>query len=183
MVDRKLRCPIGVGRSGGGLLGDWHRCGFAVSGRGRGEHQSRSSVLAHRLEQSQRRHHVAEPISLRLGHRFSDQRASRKVHHTIETLGQYRAGILDGALDEPAAGWYGIAVAGGQVIQDHDVVAGLDQPRGADTADIAGASGDQQPHPTRPDHRRRPMTACARAPPTSTMVPRPDSTTGWLGRA
>src|SRR6476646_618504 len=49
MVDRKLRRPIGVRRSGGGLLGDRHRGGFAVGGRGRGEDQSRSPVLAHRL--------------------------------------------------------------------------------------------------------------------------------------
>src|SRR5262245_43224848 len=72
---------------------------------------------------------------------------------------------------------------GGQIIQHHDVMAHLDQARGADATDITRTPGDKQPHPVRLRHRRRPRTACASAPATSTVDPRPESITVWLARA
>jgi len=64
------------------------------------------------------------------------------MQHPVEALGQYRTGILDGSLDEPAGRRHRVPVPGGQVIEDHDVVAGLNQSRGADAADVTRPPGD-----------------------------------------
>src|SRR5262245_49060694 len=46
----------------------------------------------------------------------------------------------------PGAGRRGVAVAGGQVIDDGHVMPGLKQGQGADAADVSGAAGDEDLH-------------------------------------
>ena len=76
-------------------------------------------------------------------HRLADQRLRREVQHRLHAVGQHLGGRLtQRALDDvaPAAPR---RVAGGQVIEHGDLVAGRQERCGDDAPDIPGAAGDE----------------------------------------
>jgi len=71
------------------------------------------------------------------------------VNDGVEPFGQRSSGRLPVAkvdLDQPGAGRYRVPEAGREIVEDRDLVAGVEQMRGGDAADIAGAAGDEDLH-------------------------------------
>ena len=78
-------------------------------------------------------------------HGLADQRLGREVQHAVEAFGQQRARPPRRRRPRRTApSGDGVGVPGGQVVDDGDLVAGLDQPRGAHASDIAGSAGHDQ---------------------------------------
>ena len=57
-----------------------------------------------------------------------------------------RRGVGDVAVDQPGAVRHRVRVPGGQVVEHGHLVPGTQQVQGDDAADVAGATGDEQPH-------------------------------------
>src|SRR5690606_33951821 len=93
----------------------------------------------------------------------SDVCSSDLVERGIEHV----AGVGDVGLRELRSLRYGVAVAGRQVVEDDDVVPGVEQLAGDDRPDVAGAAGEQQFHEVtsvagRARSRRRAATSSGR---------------------
>src|SRR5699024_7028343 len=153
VVDGQLRRAVRVRRRGGHVLGDGHLLRLAVGGGGGGEHEVVRARGAHGVEQRQRSADVAVPVLGRVGDGFADERAGREVDDAVEGgvvalgLGQdVTREIGDIALDEDGALGDALPVAGGQVVQDGDLVALVEQDLRAHAAHVTGAAGDQEPH-------------------------------------
>ena len=62
-------------------------------------------------------------------------------------FGQQRGrDILDVGFDERRVRRDGLAVSGGQIVDDDDVMSSIDKYRRADTAHVAGTAGHQKSH-------------------------------------
>ena len=148
VVDRQFACAISIRRTGRRIFGDRHRLGLAVGGRGRREHQSRSSGLQNRLEQIQRLDHIAVPVQLGILDRLTDQRLRREMQHTVIPATWQHPPGRDGhvGFHELRAIGHRIGVTGRQIVDDHDPMSLLQKHFRADTADVAGTAGHEQLH-------------------------------------
>ena len=69
------------------------------------------------------------------------------MQDSVDACRQNPAGLAaQVAADELGPRGDGVGVPGGQVVEHHDAVAGLQEVGGDDTADVAGAAGDEQLH-------------------------------------
>ena len=166
--------PARTSRSRGRWRACWRRRGWsAASARPRGSASAparRRSPPSRRTPAAvcrggawrravERRHHVAPPVQLGPLHGLADQRLGREVQHAVEAVGEHLVRSLrEVGLDEPRLRRHRVAVAGRQVVEHDHLVAGVHQVRGAHTADVAGATGDEQlhGHPPRTDRPARP---------------------------
>ena len=115
-------------------------------------------MSAHDIQQVQSAHQIVGVVLQGLGNAFAHCLQTGKVDHGVDIriLGEHGLGgsqiaqlsldkgdLLAGDLLYPAEGFLtGI----GQVIHDHDVVAGLDQFNTSMAADITGAAANQNGH-------------------------------------
>ena len=143
VVDGQFGGAVGVGRLGGGGLDDRDLFRLAVGGGRGGEHQGAHVRLAHRAEQRHGAADVVLPVLLRLHHRLADLGERGEVQHAVVGGVEPLAGVADVALDERGTGGHALAEAGGEVVEDGDLVARLQEVLGHDTAHIPGATGDQ----------------------------------------
>ena len=105
--------------------------------------------LPHRLQQVKRADDVVAVIQVGLLDRFADEGEGGKVHHGVDFAlaqqGRQLGLVAQVAFDQQAAR-HGLAMALRQVVVDHDLVAGRQQPAEAVRADVTGAAGDENPH-------------------------------------
>ena len=110
-----------------------------------------TSCFDRRLHQVDAADGVVAQVHERLAHALRHQSVRREVHDAVKRAGFGEdAAIASASRRSPstkrASFGYGAAVALGKVVEDHDLVAGLDQFIGADGADVAGAAGDEDFH-------------------------------------
>ena len=71
------------------------------------------------------------------------------MHHGVERTredGVQRGGVVEAGPMQDGVRGHGVQVAGGEVVQDLDLVSLLAQERRGGAADVAGAAGDQDAH-------------------------------------
>src|SRR3712207_3865538 len=134
-VHRELGGAVGVGRERGRGLGYWHLFRLAVDRGGRGEDEPGHPGLDHRLQQVQGAADVVAVVALRLLDGLADQRERSEVQDSVEALrnGAARTLVVEQvARDEPGPFRDRRLVSLREVVQDHRLVAGLDQLVGED---------------------------------------------------
>ena len=157
---------VAVGRGGrfaGRLLRDGLLLGFAVDGARRREDDVPPSELAHQRDDVHERREVVAVVLQRFLDRFTDGLRGGEMDHRIEFVlfedlaetlqiaavdlheGDIHAGDLADPLD-------GAHVAVRKVVDDDDVVAGIDKLYGGVRTDVTGSAAHQD---TRFFHRRR----------------------------
>ena len=148
---------VAVGRGGrlaGRLFGHGLLLGLAVDGARRREDDVPASEFAHQADDVHKRREVVAVVFERLGDRFAHGFRRREVDHRIEfvlleDLAESRA-VAAVHLDEGDVGARdlahaldGVHVAVREVIDDHDIIAGIDEFHGGVRADVAGTAADQ----------------------------------------
>jgi hypothetical protein len=128
VLDGELAGGVWVRRCGDRGLGDRLLGRVSVDVRGRGEHQSRNPRRPDRVQQTQRADHVVFPVLLRGGHALAGRDVRGEMQDPVECglRGEDVAGdVVHPAADEPGAARDRTLVPGGQVIQHHHLVPGL----------------------------------------------------------
>ncbi len=146
-LERPLRFAVRVDRPERRVLGDRRGIRDAVDRRGRREDDALDPDRPRGLEERHPAGDVVAVVLRRVDDRFADQRPGGAVEDGLDPLGLEEAGqdglIRVGALVEGRLGRDGSPVAGGQVVEDDDLIAGREQRVDRDRADIAGAAGDE----------------------------------------
>ena len=132
MLDEQLGLTVGVGGGELCVLGNGHGFGFAVDGGGRGEDEFLDAGVLHRFQEGKRGGGVVAEVHLRFLHGTqpaSDERG--EVQHAFG-LRLTEDGLNSGAigkigLDELRTLGNGLAPAMTEIIDDGDLVAGLEQ--------------------------------------------------------
>lgn len=106
----------------------------------------RTASLAHGAEQRHGAADVVLPVLLGLHDRLADLREGGEVQDAVEGGVQPLGGVADVALDEGGSGRDTLAEAGGEIVEDDDLVPRLQQVLGHDTADIPRATCHQVLH-------------------------------------
>ena len=88
------------------------------------------------------------PVQLGLDHRLAGRDQPGEVQHGVESAarGEHAGRVRDVGLDEGRVRLDRFAEPGDQVVQDDDLVSGVEQQAAGDAADVAGSSGDEQFH-------------------------------------
>ena len=102
--------------------------------------------LHHGIQQGERPGHVIGEVPRRLTHGFADRDEGGEMDDGValfllQQAGE-RAGIGEIQLVQPV-GWHVVAVAFGEVVDDGDVVALLEQQADGVGADVAGPAGNE----------------------------------------
>ena len=106
-------------------------------------------AAAHRVEQVPRADHVVVPVALGALDRLGDERERGEVHDGVDPGRQgraERARVQQRDGDVLGARWDGLGVPAREVVEHDDLVAGGEQLRGDDRADVARAPRDEDPH-------------------------------------
>ena len=149
-LDHQFRPSVGGDGSQRRLLADRFGGSLAVDSRGRGEDEIAHSALDRAFDQIARLGHIVEVIAERVGDRFRNDDLGRKMGDRLDLV----------LLDEPADQAAVAKIAdrerrrfrnrpgepGREVVDDDDLLAGVDQSQRHVTADIAGAAGNQNAH-------------------------------------
>src|SRR5207245_2739236 len=129
-------------------------------GAGGGENDFANPDAQHCIEKVQTIRDVVPKILRRILHRFADERVGGEMHDCIRSLLRQRfldrLSILQIAFDKFGAGIDCAAVPFSQVIENRDAVAFIKQLLGANAANIAGASGNEDLH-SRQNRRSAPL--------------------------
>ena len=144
-LDHPFRGAVGIDRRAGVAFGQGLAVGVAVDRAGRGKHQAIAARLAHRFQQRQRAGEVVDVVFLRIGDGLADQARCREVHHRDDVVlreGARQRGLVGEVAGHQRAGDE-LAVAGGEIVENHGVIAGRRQRPAAMRADVARAAGHQ----------------------------------------
>jgi hypothetical protein len=111
------------------------------------EHEPSAVNRAQGLEQRECPGDVGVPVDLRSHLGLRDEVLGREVQRRLGAdVGQHGRRVVQRGLHEPGPVGDGVGVAGGEVVEHRDGVAGLQQGGGDHAADVAGATGDENPH-------------------------------------
>jgi hypothetical protein len=146
----QLRGPVGRGRHGGIILAHRHALWIAVNRRGRGEDEIAHPRFDRGLDQGAGVDRVVAVVAERIANRvWHDDRGCEMDYGVDPMRGNERAharlvsGIAD---DERRARRHRTVEAGGQIIEHHGLLSGLEEGVNHVAADVAGAAGDQDRH-------------------------------------
>ena len=153
-LDLQLGAPIGVDGRRGMLLVVGKVVRGAVDGGARTEHQPVHTGGLHGLQQVDGALHVVGVVVDGPLDRLADRLEAREVDDGLDGMAlkgvPHQGGITHIALDEDrprarqgsdAVDHVGLAVA--EVVEQNDLVSGLDQRHGRMAADVAGAAGEK----------------------------------------
>ena len=159
LLDHPLGPAVGVGRGLlGALLGERQRVRVAVDGGGAGEDDGLAAVLAHDVDERERVADVVGVVLDRLGDGLAHGLVAGKVDNAtravlVEDLGE-RGAVVDVGLVEGEIGGGGLTHDGldavadlgrrvGEVVDNDDLVAALEEFDNRVAADEAGTAGHE----------------------------------------
>ncbi len=157
-LEHQLRFAVGIDRALRERLVDRHTLGDAEGGAGGGEDEFFHAGLDHGVEQVHAGRDVVAEILRWVLHGLAHQRVGGEVHD------RFRGGRAEGGLDdfallqvalhEGGALVDGALVSLAEVIENHHLVARVEELLHADAADVPSAASDKDFH-VRPDTSRR----------------------------
>src|SRR5207249_969132 len=151
-LDRELRLTVAVDRPLGMRFLDRRLGRLSVSRAGGRKHEGVHPFVYHRLEHADRADDVVAVIAHGMTNRFADVEESGEVHDRRYLVVPQRStesgDVGDVAFDERAVADR-VAMAGAQVVEDHDAIASLVQRLGGVAADVPVAAGDARAAPPR----------------------------------
>ncbi len=110
----------------------------------------RDLAFDRRGDQRARLHGVVEVVAERIGDRFRHHDRAGEMDDGVDAMASTAAGdqrlVADVALDETRPVRHRPAEPGRQIVEHHDLLAGVEQLEHHVAADIAGAAGDQNAH-------------------------------------
>ena len=150
LLEHELRLAVGVDRLLGQALvhGDFFR--GAVGGAGGGEDEFLDARIDGGVEEVDASGDVIAEIFRGVGHRLGDEGVGGEVHDGFG-LGFLNGGedlvaVSEVAFDEFGARVEREAVALGEVVENGDLMAGVEEFLRANTADVACAAGNENVH-------------------------------------
>jgi hypothetical protein len=150
-LDHELGLAIGIDRRSGSLLGDRHDGRDTVGRTGGRKDQAVDTIAHHRIEQILGSSNVVVKIEARIAHRLWNERKGGEMHYAFDPGILAKAAIQrfrpqEVTMKEVGSARYRGEMPTAQVIEDDDVMPGLDQFLRGDTANIAGPSGYEYTH-------------------------------------
>ncbi len=153
-LDEELRAAVGAVGVERPVLGERDPVGLAVDGGRRREHEPADAVALHGIDELVGRAEVVAVVPQGLGHRLADGLQAGEVDHGVDRVGREDgvegAGVGHVGVDDrqvpPGHAAHGVDGPRGavhEVVDDHDVVAGVEQGDAGVGPDVAGTAGHQ----------------------------------------
>ena len=141
---KKFRCAVGIHRFARGPLGDRTLFGDAVHSAAGGEHEAANTGVQRGVQQGERAENVVPEIFARVLDRLANIGVGGKVHHRVHAREHWpEPGFVGDVALHKFEALRQSAKSGGEIVIEHDLIAGTPQRARRMTADVACSAGHQ----------------------------------------